>query len=31
MSHTIRVAQTDIQFDCADGDTVLQAAKAAGY
>ncbi|MDB5852003.1 MAG: flavin oxidoreductase [Herminiimonas sp.] len=31
MNHTIRVAQTDIQFDCVEGDTVLQAAKAAGY
>jgi NAD(P)H-flavin reductase/ferredoxin len=31
MNHKIRVAQTDIEFDCVDGDTVLQAAKAAGY
>lgn len=31
MSHTIRVAGTDIQFDCAEGSTVLQAAKVAGY
>jgi NAD(P)H-flavin reductase/ferredoxin len=31
MKHKISVSKTDIQFECAEGDTVLQAAKAAGY
>lgn len=30
MSHTIRIAQTDLHFPCAPGQTVLDAALAAG-
>jgi 2Fe-2S type ferredoxin len=31
MAYKIHVAQSDISFDCADGTTILDAAKNAGY
>lgn len=31
MSYRIKVAQSDLAFDCAQGETILDAAKAAGY
>jgi NAD(P)H-flavin reductase/ferredoxin len=31
MAYKIHVAQSDISFDCADGTTILEAAKIAGY
>jgi len=31
MSYTVRVAQSDISFDCPEGSTILEAAKRGGY
>ena len=31
MTYTVRVAQSDIAFDCAPDQTILAAARAAGY
>lgn len=31
MAYTIHIAQSDIRFDCAEGSTILDAARQAGY
>jgi NAD(P)H-flavin reductase/ferredoxin len=31
MTYSVRVAQSDITFDCAEGATILEAAKLGGY